>query len=200
MKRLACLSIMLGLAVLAPVRYARAAEPAAESGAQEQKEPSEIWKWANFLILAGGIGYLIAKNAPAFFAARSRQIVEDMTGAQKLREEADARAADVDRRLANLDADIAALRSESQAEVAAETERLKAHSAAEMAKIQVQVKQEIDTAGKAARMELRRYAAHLAIELAQRKIEARMTPETEDRLVRGFVQDLENPPSGVPRN
>jgi F-type H+-transporting ATPase subunit b len=190
---------MFGLAVLAPVRYARAAE-APESAAHEEKEPSEVWKWANFAILAGGLGYLVAKNAPAFFAARSKKIVQDIGDAQKLREQSDARAADVDRRLANLDSEIAALRGESQAEIAAESERLKQHAAAEMAKIQAQAKQDIETAGKAARMELRRYTAQLAIDLAQRKIQARMTPETQDGLVRGFLHDLENPPSGVQRN
>jgi F-type H+-transporting ATPase subunit b len=206
MKRLACTAILFGLAVLAPVRWAgaqEASEPkpgAAAAGVHEEKEPSEIWKWANFLILAGGLGYLVAKNAPAFFAARSKKIVQDMTDARKLREESEARAADVERRLANLEPEIAVLRGESQAEIAAETERLKQHAAAEMSKIQAQAKREIESAGKAARMDLRRYTAQLAIDLAQRKIQARMTPETQDGLVRGFVHDLENPPSGVERN
>ena len=198
MKRLACAAMVLGL--LAPGRYARAAEAAAESGGNQEKEPSEIWKWANFALLAGGLGYLVAKNAPAFFAARSKKIVEDMTGARKLREEAEARAANVDLRLANLESDIAALRGESQAQAAAEAERLKAHAASELAKIQALAEREIEAAGKAARMELRRFAAQLATDLAQRKIEARMTPETQDGLVRGFVHDLGNPPSGAQRN
>ncbi|HMD71761.1 MAG TPA: ATP synthase F0 subunit B [Bryobacteraceae bacterium] len=200
MKRLACAAMVLGLGLLAPGRYARAAEAAAESGGNQEKEPSEIWKWANFALLAGGLGYLVAKNAPAFFAARSKKIVEDMTGARKLREEAEARAANVDLRLANLESDIAALRGESQAQAAAEAERLKAHAASELAKIQALAEREIEAAGKAARMELRRFAAQLATDLAQRKIEARMTPETQDGLVRGFVHDLGNPPSGAQRN
>jgi hypothetical protein len=37
---------------------------------------------------------------------------------------------------------------------------------------------------------LKRYAAELAIGLAEQKIRARMTPETQDALVRGFVRDL----------
>ena len=39
-------------------------------------------------------------------------------------------------------------------------------------------------------MELKRYCAELAMELAEKKIRARMTPETQDALVRGFVRDL----------
>jgi hypothetical protein len=37
---------------------------------------------------------------------------------------------------------------------------------------------------------LKRYAAGLAIDLAERKIRARMTPAIEDGLVRIFVRDL----------
>jgi F-type H+-transporting ATPase subunit b len=151
---------------------------------------TEILKWANFLVLAGALGYMIGKNAPAFFAARSEQIGKDMAEARQEREAAEARAAEVDRRLANLEAEIASLRAHSQEEAAAETQRLARHTAAEIAKIQAHAEQEIVSAGKAARLELKRHAAELAIGLAEQRIRARMTPETQDALVRGFVRDL----------
>lgn len=200
MKRLACAAIVMGLAVLAPVRHARAAETASEAGGNQEKEPSDIWKWANFALLAGGLGYLIARNAPAFFAARSKKIVQDIADAGKLRADAEARAADVHRRLANLESEIAVLHGQSQTQIAAEIERLKVHAAAEIAKIQALAEREIEAAGKAARSDLRRFTARMAIDLAQRKIEARMTPATQDGLVRGFVHDLGVAPSGVSRN
>jgi F-type H+-transporting ATPase subunit b len=208
MKRLGWMVLALGL-VLAPVKWAAAQDTAAAkpeaaepepAGAHEEKEPAEIWKWANFILLAGGLGYLAYKHAPAFFAARSREIVQGMTDAKKLREEAEARAAEIDRRLAHLEADITRLRDESQAEIAAETERLAARRAAEIVKIEAHATQEIESAGKLARMELKRYAAQLSIELAERKVRARMTPETQNDLVGGFVTDLRNPSSGSQQN
>jgi F-type H+-transporting ATPase subunit b len=126
--------------------------------------------------------------------------LDDIADARRLQLEAEARAADVDWRLANLEADIAALRSESQAEIAAETVRLGKHTVDEIAKVEAHAKQEIDIAGKAARMELRRFSAQLAIDLAERKIRARMTPEIEDGLVSGFVRDLESPRSDAQTN
>lgn len=149
------------------------------------------WKWANFLLLAGALGYIIGKNAGPFFAARSRAISKDISESEEIRREAEGRAAEVDRRLANLQADIAALRAESQREAQSETERLAAHAAAEIAKIQSHATHEIAAAQKAARMELRRYSGELAVELAEQKIRARMTPATQDYLVRGFVRDLQ---------
>ncbi len=148
------------------------------------------WKWANFLLLAAGIGYLIGKNAGPFFAARSRALAKDLAESEVIRQDAEERAAAVDRRLAALESEIAALRAESQLEAQAENERLAAHTAAEIAKIQARSEQEIGAAAKAARMELRRYTAELAIQLAEQKIRAGMTAATEDGLVRGFVRDL----------
>jgi F0F1-type ATP synthase membrane subunit b/b' len=107
-----------------------------------------------------------------------------------VRQDADERAADVERRLAAIDTEIAALRAESREETTAEADRLARHTAAEVARIQAQSEREIGDAGKDARIDLRRYTAGLAIDLAAQKIRARMTPATEDRFVRGFVRDL----------
>ena len=178
MKRLATLALLVCLAA-API-FA------------EEKEPGglEVWKWANFLVLAGGLGYLIGKKGGPFFAARSAKIRQDIVEAGEAREQAETRAAEVDRRLANIEAEIAALRADSGKEEEAEAGRFGRHTAAEIAKTQAQAEQEIAAAGKAARLELKRYCADLAVGLAEQKIRARMTPETQDALVRGFVRDL----------
>src|SRR5437660_4570266 len=110
-----------------------------------------------------------------------------MAEAAKERQAAEERAAEVDRRLANLEAEIASLRAHAQEEAEAETQRLAQHTAAEIARIQARAEQEIVSAGKAARLELKRHAAELAIALADQKIRARMTPETQDALVPRFV-------------
>ncbi len=180
--------LALFLTVLALAAFAQ--EGKKEGGEGEGGDVS-MWKWANFLVLAGGLGYLIGKNAPPFFASRSKQIRKDMEEADEERRVAEAKSAEVDRRLANLDAEIAALRSESQKEAQAETERLTQHTAAEIAKIQAHAEQEIAAAGKAARTDLKRHAAELAVGLAEQKIRARMTPDAQDALVRGFVRDLQ---------
>jgi F-type H+-transporting ATPase subunit b len=150
----------------------------------------QMWKWANFLVLAGALGYLMAKSLPPLFASRTQAITKDMVDSQKVRQDADARAADVERRLAAIETDIAALRAESKAETTAEADRLTRLTAVEIARIQAQSEREISDAGKDAQLELKRYAAGLTIDLAGQKIRARMTPTMEDRLVRGFVRDL----------
>lgn len=152
----------------------------------------KTWEWANFLLLAGGLGYIIGKNAGPAFDARGRRIRKDLVEAEETKKEADARAAAVERRLARLSEEIAALREEAKREEEAEHARYDHQIAAEVAKIEAHAEQEIVAAGKAARMELKRYAAELALGLAEQKLRTRITPETEDRLVRGFVRNVES--------
>jgi F-type H+-transporting ATPase subunit b len=170
--------------------FCLAAGLALAEGSESGEGSLTMWKWANFLVLAGALGYAMRKMLPPLFAARSQAITKDMADSEKIRRDAEARAADVERRLAGLEAEIALLRAEAHKESQAETERLAAHTASEIAKIRAQSERDIADAGKAARTELKRYAAGLAIELAERKIRDRMTPAAEDGLVSGFVRDL----------
>jgi F-type H+-transporting ATPase subunit b len=166
-------------------------EPEAPHGEAEPGNEVNYWNWANFAILALGLGYLIGKNAGPMFTARTRRIRKDMIEADDARQEADTRVAEVERRLANLEAEIAALRAEAAREADAETARLARHTEIETAKIQAHAEQEIAAAARAARLELKGYAAQLAVSLAERKIRDRMTPDAQEMLVRGFVQNIQ---------
>ena len=97
-----------------------------------------------------------------------------MVESDAIRKDAEARAAEVDRRLASLESEIAALRNAAQTEGEAERQRLARHTEAEIAKIQSHSEQEIASAAKAARADLKRYSAELAIDLAEQKLRARM--------------------------
>ncbi len=170
-----------------------AAEPEKKEATESGEGNLKIWEWANFLILAGGLGYVIRKYAAPYYAARAAGIRQDLLDSERTAKDAESRAAAVDRRLASLDAEIGALRVESQKESAAEVERYKQQTAAEIAKIGANGEQEIRVAQKAARLELQRYAARLAVELAEQKVQARMDAGIEDRMVSGFVRDLHPP-------
>ena len=171
-------------------REAGQAKEGGESKGHGEHGGLQGWAWVNFLLLAGGLGYLIGKNAGPFFAARSKQIRMDIAEAEEQRQEAEARAAEVDRRLGNLQAEIEALRREAHEEQSAEEQRIAQRTAAEAAKIRQQAEQEIDAAGKAARLELKRYSAELAVTLAEQKVRGRLTAEGQDALVREFASDL----------
>jgi F-type H+-transporting ATPase subunit b len=162
----------------------------AESTGVTEHGPEVLWGWVNFVLLAGGLGYLIKKHGGPYFAQRSLEIRKGMVEAEAARAASDVKVAEVDRRLASLQADIEALRVSAKQEAEADAQRVRRAAAAEMAKIQSHAAEEIASAGKSATLELRRYSADLALGLAEQKIAARMSPETQDRLVRGFVATM----------
>jgi F-type H+-transporting ATPase subunit b len=196
--------LLLGLALLTPVAFSQGeAPPESRPGAGSKSSEAagegglEVWRWANFVLLVGGLGYLAAKFGGPFFQARSRKIRQEMVDAEEERKAAEKRAAEVDRRLANLESEIQALRAESQKEASSEQERMRQQTAAEMVKIRAHAEQEIAAAGKAARLELKKYSAELAVSLAGQKLRARVTPDTQEALVRGFVRDLDSSQAAV---
>src|SRR5947209_3024866 len=162
----------------------------AEENAKSSEGGQDLWKWLNFAILAGVLGWLIAKNLGPVLTARSREIEQGLAAGEKAKAEADARAAAVQARLAGLENTVAQMRTASREELARETERIQRETASELARIEQQSTQEIESAGKLARLEVQRYAAELAIDLAEQKVRARMSPDKQAELVRNFSGGL----------
>jgi len=114
------------------------------------------------VLLAGGLGYLIGKKSGPFFAARA--VKSARTSSRPARRAArPKRARRSGPAAGQLEAEIAALRAASGKEEEAEAGRFGRHTAAEIAKTQAQAEQEIVAAGKAARLELKRYCAELSV-------------------------------------
>lgn len=173
----------------APAAYLHAQEPAAQETKPEADDTG--WKWINFVILAAGLGYLIAKTMPAFFRARSNEIQKGIAEAQALKADAEKRAAQMEARLAALAGEIEKFRAEARSEMEQEGKRIAADTARQLQRVQQQVELEMETAAKTARRALQTYAAKLALDLAEQRIRARMDPLTEAGLIEDFVQDLE---------
>jgi F-type H+-transporting ATPase subunit b len=204
MKRLVFAALVLFFFVKLPARaqqHENEARKVQESSGEAARGPHMIfWEWANFLLLAGGLGYVIKKNAGPYFAKRSLEIRKGMADAEAARAASDAKVAEVDGRLAHLQTEIEALRRSAQQEAEADAQRVRREAAADMAKIQSHVAEEIAAAAKSATLELRRYSADLALGLAEQKIAARLSPETQDRLVRSFVATMAHAASGIEGN
>ena len=188
--RRAILTITLGFALAACAWPQEPAEKAGSKNEAEQGDPWIWWKWVNFLILAGGLGYLISKHAPPYFAQRSREIQDALLEGAKAKQEAEARAAQIEKRLAGLDREMADLRKAAGAETAAEGDRLRRETERRIQRIQQQAAQEIELMTSAARQELRKYTALLALDLAEQHIHSRMTKDVQEELADGFLQDL----------
>jgi len=162
----------------------------AQEGREAGKPNLEIWKWANFAILAALLGYFAVKQGGPALARRAKEIRDDLAAGERAKAEADARAGEVEARLANLGSEVAALRTSALVEREREATRIRHEFEREIARIQQQSEMEIESTGKMARIELQRFAARLAVDLAERKIRARMTPDVQSSLLQGFLADF----------
>lgn len=187
MKRiLSVVSIALLLAMSAAAESAHQSEAGADS--------ELLWKVANFVLLAGLIGYFIKKKAGGFFASRTEEIRRGLEESARLSKDAGARYAEMEQRLANIGVEIDGLRTQARQEFDAERERVRTEIERDLKNVQAQAEQEISAAVKVAGKELRAYAAGVAVDLAARKVRERLTPDAENALVIGMLKDLEQRP------
>ena len=164
---------------------------AGESAEHSSGEVSPIWKWANFAILAIGLGYLMGKNLPGVFSSRTKDIQQGITEAQQMKQDAEKRSAEMDARLNSLGSDIEKFRTQSAAEMQQEGDRISRETAAQIKKIEQQATVEIESVGKTARRQLKEYAAELALGLAEERLRTQINGAEESKLVDDFVKDLE---------
>ena len=185
--RRATLAMALGLAFAC---YAAPQESAGQKQEAEQSDKWIWWKWANFVILAGGLGYLIGKHVPPLFEKQSSEIQTGLREAAQVADDAKAYAAGIETRLKNLQSEIESLRATARSDMIAESERIRRETEHHLQRVREQTAQQVELMTRAAKDDLRKYAAELAIGLAEERIRFRMNPETQDRLVNGFVHEL----------
>ncbi len=143
----------------------------------------------NFVVVAGLLYVLLKKPFAAFFRERTDAIQNAIEEARRASEEAGARLAEIEGRLSRLDSEIAELRSASEADSAGEEKRQQEAARENAARMVRSAEQEIESAARLARRELRAYAAELAVSLAEKKIQ--VTPAADQELVRSFADRLD---------
>ena len=183
-----------------PTIIAQATEPGEESGAasdehgaagaEEHGVLETVFHWVNFLLIGAGVWYLGKKFAVPMFAERTRDIQESMQTSARAMAEASQRLAGIEGKLQRLDEEIQDIRETARRDAAAEQARMEELARAEGGKIAAAAEQEIATAAKAARRELQRYSAELAVGLAEKRIRETISLDAEKRILRSFVSDL----------
>lgn len=161
----------------------------AEGGALNEWLPM-IARWFNVLLFGGVMFFILRGPVSNALRTRRENIRRDLLRAQEERDAALAKLAEVQGRLTNLDGETARIREQSEREAAAERERLTRQTEEETRKMREQAQREIDSAGKIARHDLRRFAAEQSVQLAEEMIRRDIRPEDDARLVRGYVEDL----------
>jgi F-type H+-transporting ATPase subunit b len=179
-------------AVLFAVLTVHAAE---EGGNAAQERANEIFKWINFVLVAGGLIWLCGKVLPSKFRGNADSISSAISKATAAKAEADRQLREAEEKLAHLEQKVAQLRDDAQREAEAEGQRIRDVTQADAQKIGVAAAAEVEAAERAARLELKAIAANLAVDGAESLLAKQLTPQGQEALVSAFVKGLAGRPN-----
>src|ERR1044072_460736 len=144
----------------------------------------------NLLLFVGLMYFFLRRPLGDAFRARREGIRRDFWRAEEGRKAAVAKLKEVEGRLGRLNAEVEAIRAQTQREAAEERERIEHATEEEIRKIREQARREIESAAKAARAELRAYTAEQSVKLAEELIRKEIRPEDDAHLLSEYVEEL----------
>jgi len=168
---------------------------AEEAGSASQQSAENLFKWINFALVAGVIVWLCLKKGPAFFGRRAEVISSEIQKSTEAKKQAEQQLQDAETKLQNLEKEVADLRATAQRESVAEAERIRNLTVTDAKKINDAGKAEVDAAERAARLELKAFAANLAINGAESLLLKQLTPAAQEALINNFVKTLDGRPN-----
>ncbi len=164
------------------------------ASAEEGSGPSVLMdllgKTLNFLLLFGGLAFVLVKPVRAFLAARTESVKKTLAEASSSRAGAERQLEAVRVRLAGLSEEARGIKEAGESLGLKDKAKIAGLAAREAEKIKAMARDEIEARALASRRELRRYAAELAVSLARSRIERRLTPELQSRLIDESIDTL----------
>jgi F-type H+-transporting ATPase subunit b len=142
----------------------------------------------NFAVVLGLILWMVILKVLPAMRDRTVSIRSAMEAAKKASEDANARLAAIEGRLAKLDSEVSGLKSQAENDFKAEEQRIREQAEQDAARVVQAAEQEIATAAKTARRELKVFAADLAVSLAEKRIT--VDRDIDEHLVHTFTDQL----------
>lgn len=149
-----------------------------------------IGRWVNLFILFGVIIYFVRTPARRFFAGRAHTITDDIRSSAEAYEKARSERAALEERVSKIDSELASIREEAEKQANLERERVREQARKDAERLLENARREIGNATRAAQNELKEYAAELAVDLAENRIQREIKPQDELRVVDRFFVTL----------
>ncbi|MEE8587200.1 MAG: hypothetical protein V3T83_20355 [Acidobacteriota bacterium] len=153
-------------------------------------------RWFNLLLVVGVLAYALRKPLPAYFKQRRKSIQQEIEEARRLRDEADAKLAEVASRMKALDSELDLMRQQARKNAETERQRLLEEARRDGEKIIAAAQREVGNLRRHAREELKEYASQLALGMAEEQIRQSISEEDEERVVNRFLTQLPGGPTG----
>ena len=149
------------------------------------------WSLINFAIFAVLFGWALMKLGPGFFNARSADIQKAIKDATGLKIEADFRYSEIDKRMANLPAEVEKLRAEARSNMQRVHEHLLAETREEEERIRRSTAAEIDALRDEGMQQVRLTAAQRAFGLAEKRLVERFAASDSEDMLHDFANLVE---------
>jgi F-type H+-transporting ATPase subunit b len=179
----------IGRAIAIALLAALAAAPA-----HAAEEGGLLYPVINFVLLLAVLIYFTRKPIQAFFGDRRTAIRKDLDDAASSKRRAEEHYAQWNRRIVDLERELAEIRAGAQERAEAERANLLADARAAADRIRSDAATAVEHELRRARAGLREEASQLAIELASGILRERITGQDRDRLIEEFIERIERPP------
>jgi len=149
-----------------------------------------IGKIINFVILFGGLAFVLYKPFLNFLRKRSEDIRTAISEAGDARREAEQKLEEARRKIGVLEEEVARIKKEAELEGLKEKDTIKILAEKEAERIKFFARQEIEMHFKAGIRELKEFAAELATSLAEARIKKRVTDQDQSALIDKSIERL----------
>jgi F-type H+-transporting ATPase subunit b len=168
-----------------------AADPAAAESGGEHGGGGLFWQVANVLLLLAVLIYFARKPVLGYLAGRRDSIASSLESSAQLLAESERRLAEWTRKAAHLDEEAASIRAATQRAAEAERDRILADAHVTAERIRQSAGAVVERELRKAQEALRREAADLAVELAERILREQVNDGDRQRLVDEFIGRVE---------
>lgn len=144
----------------------------------------------NFVVLFGGLAYLLYKPLLKFLQHKSDQVAENLRLSEERRIDSLQRLEKSRERLSQLDIEIDQMKTEAETEATRERERITLEARNEAERLKKLAKEEIDSMVKSSQRELKVYTLDLSISLAEKRIEEKLGPELHRKIIYKAIDKL----------
>jgi F-type H+-transporting ATPase subunit b len=152
--------------------------------------PPYIAMLINFGILAAGYYLLGRKPIAAALQSRRDGIAKDIEEAQRMRHEAEARAATYQSKLAKLEEEVQSAREALVRAGEAERDRIVSDAEAKAARMRKDAEFLVEQEMKQIRQDLWRDTVEVAVTAAEDLLKRRVTPADQERMAEDYLADL----------
>jgi F-type H+-transporting ATPase subunit b len=154
----------------------------------DDETAARVFEFINFGVIVLAVGIPLLRAIPKLLRKRSSKLSAEIEVAQAKTADANERLTVVEKKLAGLDSEIAAIRKQVEEDMKGDEVRAKAAMEEESARIVAAAEQEIVMAGIQAERSLKQFAADLAIERALSHLS--LSAEEDRALISQFGTDM----------